>query len=69
MKARTLSVYDNKPERFLERLHQNTVQRLSSDLLCAGFEQGSWGKARTKRLITRVTLILRSALAAATRTL
>lgn len=37
-----MSVYDHKPERFLERLHQNTVQRLSSDLLCAGFEQGSW---------------------------
>jgi hypothetical protein len=37
-----LSVYDNKPERFLEHLHQVEVGSFSSDLLCAGFELGTW---------------------------
>jgi len=37
-----LSVYDKKPERFLEKLHGVQVPRLSSDLLCAGFEFGKW---------------------------
>ncbi len=37
-----MNVYDNKPERFLEHLHSAAVGSLSSDLLCAGFELGSW---------------------------
>jgi Cap4 SAVED domain len=37
-----LSLYDNKPERFLEHLHSVAVGSLSSDLLCAGFELGKW---------------------------
>jgi hypothetical protein len=37
-----LSVYDNKPERFLEKLHTAEVLNLSSDLLCAGYEFGKW---------------------------
>ncbi len=37
-----MSVYDNKPERFLERLHRTEIMQLSSDLLCAGFELGQW---------------------------
>lgn len=37
-----MSVYDNKPERFLERLHSAGGGNLASDLLCAGFELGKW---------------------------
>jgi hypothetical protein len=37
-----LSVYDNKPERFLDKLHSAEVLNLSSDLLCAGYELGKW---------------------------
>lgn len=37
-----MSVYDNKPERFLEKLHSAEVLNLSSDLLCAGYELGKW---------------------------
>ena len=37
-----MSLYDNKPERFLERLHSEEIMRLSSELICAGYEQGQW---------------------------
>lgn len=37
-----MSVYDNKPERFLEKLHRIEVVKLSCDLLCAGYEVGKW---------------------------
>lgn len=37
-----LSVYDNKPARFLERLHAATADKLSTELICAGFELGKW---------------------------
>jgi hypothetical protein len=37
-----LSVYGNKPDRFLARLHQISVEELPSDLFCAGFELGEW---------------------------
>jgi uncharacterized protein DUF1837 len=37
-----LSVYDSKPERFLEKLHRVEIMQLSSDLFCAGYELGQW---------------------------
>ena len=37
-----LSVYDKKPERFLEHLHRAEITQLSADLLCAGYELGRW---------------------------
>jgi HamA len=37
-----LTVYNNKPERFLENLHRTEVEKLSSDLFCAGYELGKW---------------------------
>lgn len=37
-----MSVYDNKPERFLDKLHTAAVLNFSSDLLCAGYELGKW---------------------------
>lgn len=37
-----LSVYDNKPERFLEHLHRAEITQLSAELLCAGYELGRW---------------------------
>lgn len=37
-----LSVYDKKPERFLEHLHRAEIAELSADLLCAGYELGQW---------------------------
>ena len=37
-----MSVYDNKPERFLDHLHTAEVLNLSSGLLCAGYEANKW---------------------------
>jgi len=36
------SVYDNKPDRFLEKLHGSEIELLHSNLLCVGFELGTW---------------------------
>lgn len=36
-----MSVYDQKPERFLAKLHSSSVNPLSR-LYCAGFELGAW---------------------------
>ena len=37
-----MSVYENKPDRFLHNLHQTSFEDLPSQLLCAGFELGVW---------------------------
>jgi hypothetical protein len=37
-----LTLYDHKPERFLEELHTAQAESLKSELLCAGFELEQW---------------------------
>src|SRR5690242_17539777 len=36
----SLSIYDLKPTRFLKQLHSAEIDKLSSELLCAGYELG-----------------------------
>lgn len=38
----SLSIYDLKPARFLKQLHSAEIDKLSSELLCAGYELGQW---------------------------
>lgn len=38
----TMSVYDDKPERFLTSVHSSKLTLLESNAYCAGFEVGQW---------------------------
>lgn len=37
-----MSIYDNKPDRFLEKLHESKIGPLPYNALCAGYELGIW---------------------------